>query len=99
MAEAFKSEESNMRTWHEARDARDARIKAGRVLAKGKIVETRDALGAETFETALALLQTLDHVVYLSGEVSAGEMSRTAEAVAPKSPGVTRVVNNIAVRH
>ena len=44
-------------------------------------------------------VQTLDHVVYLSGEVSAGEMSRTAEAIALNTPGVTRVVNNIAIAH
>jgi osmotically-inducible protein OsmY len=42
-------------------------------------------------------VQTLDHVVYLSGAVSEGNMSRTAEAIALKSPGVTRVVNNIFV--
>jgi osmotically-inducible protein OsmY len=44
-------------------------------------------------------VRTLDHVVYLTGAVSAGEMSRTAEAIALKTPGVTRVVNNIAVTH
>jgi osmotically-inducible protein OsmY len=44
-------------------------------------------------------VQTLDHVVYLSGAVSEGNMSRTAEALALESPGVTRVVNNIAVTH
>ena len=44
-------------------------------------------------------VQTLDHVVYLSGEVSEGNMKETAEAVAKQSPGVTRVVNNIFVGH
>jgi BON domain len=44
-------------------------------------------------------VQTLDHVVYLSGEVSEDSMSRTAEEIAHKTPGVTRVVNNIAVTH
>jgi osmotically-inducible protein OsmY len=42
-------------------------------------------------------VRTLDHVVYLSGEVSDGNMSRMAEAVALKSPGVKRVVNNIGI--
>ena len=44
-------------------------------------------------------VQTLDHVVYLSGEVSEGNMRATAEAVAKQSPGVTRVVDNIFVGH
>jgi osmotically-inducible protein OsmY len=44
-------------------------------------------------------VQTLDHVVYLTGAVSAGEMSRTAEAISVKTAGVTGVVNNIAVTH
>jgi osmotically-inducible protein OsmY len=42
-------------------------------------------------------VQTLDHVVYLSGEVSAGLMRETAEAIARKTPGVTRVEDTIAV--
>jgi osmotically-inducible protein OsmY len=42
-------------------------------------------------------VQTLDHVVYLSGEVSDGLMSETAESIAEKTPGVARVVNSIAV--
>ena len=33
-----------MRTWREARDAQDARIDAGRSLAKHKLVEARDAI-------------------------------------------------------
>jgi osmotically-inducible protein OsmY len=44
-------------------------------------------------------VQTIDHVVYLSGEVSDGNMKQTAESIALHSPGVTRVVNNIAVAH
>jgi osmotically-inducible protein OsmY len=44
-------------------------------------------------------VQTLDRVVYLSGFVSAGEMSETAEAVARHTPGVKRVVNSIGVTH
>ena len=42
-------------------------------------------------------VETKDHVVYLSGEVSAGEMRREAAAVAQNAPGVTRVVNNIGI--
>jgi hypothetical protein len=42
-------------------------------------------------------VQTLDHVAYLSGEVSQGLMKQTAEDVARQTPGVTRVVNSIAV--
>jgi osmotically-inducible protein OsmY len=42
-------------------------------------------------------VQTLDHVVYLSGEVSSGLMRETAEEIAKKAPGVTRVEDTIAV--
>jgi osmotically-inducible protein OsmY len=42
-------------------------------------------------------VQTLDHVVYLSGEVSSGLMRETAEEIAKKTPGVTRVEDTIAV--
>jgi osmotically-inducible protein OsmY len=44
-------------------------------------------------------VQTLNHVVYLSGQVSDGIMKQTAEALAKTSPGVTRVVNTISVEH
>lgn len=44
-------------------------------------------------------VQTLNHVVYLNGEVSAGYMSETAESVADDVKGVTRVQNEIAVSH
>jgi BON domain len=44
-------------------------------------------------------VQTLDHVVYLSGEVSTGEFSAVAESAAHEVPGVLRVVNSIAVTH
>jgi osmotically-inducible protein OsmY len=44
-------------------------------------------------------IQTLNHVVYLSGEVSEGNMSEAAESVAHKIKGVTKVVNTIAVSH
>jgi osmotically-inducible protein OsmY len=42
-------------------------------------------------------VQTLDHVVYLTGEVSEGLMKETAETIARKTPGVTRVENEISV--
>lgn len=42
-------------------------------------------------------VQTLDHVVYLSGEVSSDLMRGTAEAIAQKTPGVARVEDSIAV--
>jgi osmotically-inducible protein OsmY len=44
-------------------------------------------------------VQTLDHVVYLSGEVSEGLMKETAGTIARKTPGVTRVENEISVTH
>jgi malonate decarboxylase alpha subunit len=40
----MRKTEHNMRTWREARDARDARIDAGRDLAKHKLVEADDAV-------------------------------------------------------
>ena len=42
-------------------------------------------------------VQTLEHVVYLNGEVSAGLMKQTAADIARNTPGVRDVVNNIAV--
>jgi osmotically-inducible protein OsmY len=44
-------------------------------------------------------VQTIDHVVYLNGFVSAGLESETAESVADEAPGVARVVNDITVTH
>jgi osmotically-inducible protein OsmY len=44
-------------------------------------------------------VQTLNHVVYLSGFVSAGEMKSTAEDVAKTASGVSKVVDSIAVTH
>jgi len=44
-------------------------------------------------------VQTRDHVVYLNGAVDVGLEKRIAEATAKQSPGVTNVVNNIAVSH
>jgi osmotically-inducible protein OsmY len=44
-------------------------------------------------------VQTLNHVVYLSGFVAAGEIRATAENVAGAAPGVSKVVDTIAVTH
>jgi osmotically-inducible protein OsmY len=44
-------------------------------------------------------VQTLNHVVYLSGFVSAGEMKSTAEDVARTASGVSKVVDSIAITH
>ena|ERR1700693_5044165 len=44
-------------------------------------------------------VQTINHVVYLNGFVSASLESETAESVADEAPGVARVVNDIAVTH
>jgi osmotically-inducible protein OsmY len=42
---------------------------------------------------------TLDHVVYLNGQVDYGLERSTAETVANQVPGVAKVVNNIYVAH
>jgi osmotically-inducible protein OsmY len=42
-------------------------------------------------------VQTIDQVVYLNGIVSEGLQSREAEVVAQQTPGVARVVNQLAV--
>ena len=42
-------------------------------------------------------VQTIDHVVYLNGFVGQGLERETAESVASEAPGVTRVVDDIAV--
>jgi hypothetical protein len=41
----------------------------------------------------------MDRVVYLSGEVSAGEFRDLAESAAHEVPGVMQVVNSISVTH
>jgi osmotically-inducible protein OsmY len=44
-------------------------------------------------------VQTLNHIVYLSGFVAAGEMRTAAEDIAGTAPGVSKVVDTIAVTH
>ena len=42
-------------------------------------------------------VQTIDQVVYLKGTLSVGEQRSDAEVLALQTPGVTQVVNDIAV--
>ena len=44
-------------------------------------------------------VQTVDHVVYLNGLVDVGLEKRNAESIAMQVPGVTSVVDGIAVLH
>ena len=44
-------------------------------------------------------VQTLNHVVYLSGPVSDGNMRARAQSIASTVKGVTRVENSIYVTH
>jgi osmotically-inducible protein OsmY len=43
-------------------------------------------------------VQTIDHVVYLNGLVNDGLERGIAESIALQTPGVTKVVNSIAVQ-
>jgi osmotically-inducible protein OsmY len=54
---------------------------------------------AELGPPNLIYVQTLDHVVYLTGFVSADTMRSTAGKVALEAPGAARVVNTIAVSY
>jgi osmotically-inducible protein OsmY len=44
-------------------------------------------------------VQTVDHVVYLNGQVDGGLGKRSAEEVVRQVPGVEQVANNIDVQH
>jgi osmotically-inducible protein OsmY len=44
-------------------------------------------------------VQTMNHVVYLYGEVNTGLERSTAESVASAVPGVTRVVDSISLTY
>jgi osmotically-inducible protein OsmY len=44
-------------------------------------------------------VQTIDHVVYLNGFAASGLERGTAVSLAQGTPGVTQVVNSIAVTH
>lgn len=67
----------------------DAQIKASITTS----LQARAYLGAPNS----IQVQTIKRVAYLSGEVSTGLMSRTAEEIARRTPGVERVVNTISV--
>jgi osmotically-inducible protein OsmY len=57
-------------------------------------IDQHPGLGANSIR-----VMTLDHVVYLNGEVDYGLEKSTAESVANQVPGVTKVVNNLYVQH
>lgn len=44
-------------------------------------------------------VQTLDHVVYLTGEVSTDLQREIAESVAAHTPGTRRVVNDVSIEY
>lgn len=44
-------------------------------------------------------VQTVNHVVYLNGQVDGGLGKRTAEEIVRQVPGVEQVANNIDVEH
>ncbi len=67
----------------------DAQIKANVVKSLDRHPELR--------APNLISVQTRGGVVYLNGQVSAGQQSATAETVAERTPGVTRVVNSISI--
>jgi osmotically-inducible protein OsmY len=67
----------------------DAQIKANVVKSLDRHPELR--------APNLISVQTRGGVVYLNGQVSAGQQSAAAEMVAERTPGVTRVVNSISI--
>jgi osmotically-inducible protein OsmY len=77
---------------------------AGCATAPGDAEETANVRARLAQHAALSEpnsidVQTVDHVVYLNGIVSQGMEGREAEAVARGTPGVTQVVNLLAVPH
>jgi osmotically-inducible protein OsmY len=62
-------------------------------------VQARLNQDADLGPSNVIMVQTLNHVVYLNGLVDVGLERRTAEAEAKQVPGVTSVVNNVAVQH
>jgi osmotically-inducible protein OsmY len=67
----------------------DAQIKANVVESLNRHAELR--------APNLISVQTRGGVVYLNGQVSAGQQSAAAQMVAERTPGVTRVVNSISI--
>ena len=47
----------------------------------------------------LIRVQTLDRIVYLTGEVNTDLTRQTAEALVRQAPGVRRVVNSISIEY
>jgi osmotically-inducible protein OsmY len=77
---------------------------AGCATAPGDAEETANVRARLDQDAALGApnaidVQTVDHVVYLNGLVSQGMQGREAESVAQGTPGVTSVVNLLAVPH
>ena len=77
---------------------------AGCATAPGDAEETANVQARLDQHAALGApnsigVQTVDHVVYLNGLVSQGMEGREAESVAQGTPGVTKVVNLLAVPH
>jgi osmotically-inducible protein OsmY len=69
---------------------------SGDAQIKANVVESLDR-HAELRAPNLISVQTRGGVVYLNGQVSAGQQSATAQMVAERTPGVTRVVNSISI--
>lgn len=59
-------------------------------------VQSRFREHSDLEQTAISV-QTLNHVVYLSGVVSSGMEINEAEAIAREVPGVTDVINSMAL--
>jgi osmotically-inducible protein OsmY len=72
----------------------DSKMTDGRITAD---VQARINQNADVGAPDSVHVQTRDHVVYLSGFVSTGLMKQTAEDLARKATGVTRVVNEIGI--
>src|ERR1700740_2768641 len=77
---------------------------AGCATAPGDAEETANVRARLDHDAALGAphsidVQRVDHVVYLNGLVSQGMQGREAESVAQGTPGVTSVVNLLAVPH
>jgi osmotically-inducible protein OsmY len=74
----------------------DGTTVSGDAQIKANVVESLDR-HAELRAPNLISVQTRGGVVYLNGQVSAGQQSATAQMVAERTPGVTRVVNSISI--
>jgi osmotically-inducible protein OsmY len=59
------------------------------------LFDSRTALGPPN----MVRVRTVDHVVYLNGEVSTDYVRDMAQAIAAGVPGVVRIVNSIGVSY